>query len=472
MPPRMYARSAAATVGPVAAGTSTRGPNDTAARNGRAPDGDGPALATRRSIVGRLPRFSRSAFRIALLVAALLHLPFVPSNLGEWLRLALVGEGSDYDDPDAQAIIPIDLDLTEAPNDKTTTAEVRAPSSTPPDSAIKPGEGAATDAGVPPDAGIADAGTGGDAGAPRRKAPPSDGGDDAGTDAGPPPLRDPIASVGGAGKIAAKDPNVQIYIGSKVLRKHELGAWFGKILVLIPEWHAFFADSPLDPIRDVDHLLLTSPRIKGDTSKMVVVMALNAPQPKVREAVDQLVTSVKGTWIEDAPLPAARARVGGAERIFAMVPGRGLVIVVPDDAKDQLSKLKSANGFKTSTVGIRLSMITPARPLRTVFPLPESLKWLRLALTPTAAGADVTIELGDASPEDAAAHAAEITKTWEQKRKLDLGFTSMEVLEPTTFSAEGTTIRATVSVPANKLRMILSFVEKKVVERYDGRAPG
>ena len=45
-----------------------------------------------------------------------------------------------------------------------------------------------------------------------------------------------------------------------------------------------------------------------------------------------------------------------------------------------------------------ISMLTPARPFRDFFPLPESLKWLRLALTPTAdGGVDLAIDAGDAS---------------------------------------------------------------------------
>ncbi len=52
-------------------------------------------------------------------------------------------------------------------------------------------------------------------------------------------------------------------IAGNVIRKHQLGASFARILVLIPEWHQFFADSPIDPIRDLNHLLITAPRLRG-----------------------------------------------------------------------------------------------------------------------------------------------------------------------------------------------------------------
>src|SRR4051812_11886654 len=95
------------------------------------PRGQLDTAAPRPSGLGRRSAVNR-AFALALVVALLLHVPFVPSHLGDWLRLALLGDTlGDYDAPDAQAIIPIDLDLfAQAPSTETTEPPPPAPGDT------------------------------------------------------------------------------------------------------------------------------------------------------------------------------------------------------------------------------------------------------------------------------------------------------------------------------------------------------
>ena len=165
--------------------TRSRGPSDTLA----------PLLALLRR-----PRFER-AFVLALSVALLLHLPLLPLRVFDLMRIALFGSAADYDDKDAEAIVPIDLDILAkdlVPDPPPT------PAPPPPAPPTPNSEGPA------------------DGGAPHEKTPPRP--HDA-PDAGPRPLLDPTSAAGGAGKIAAKDPNVQVLISGEVLRKHEIGAW-------------------------------------------------------------------------------------------------------------------------------------------------------------------------------------------------------------------------------------------------------
>lgn len=368
----------------------------------------------------------------------------------------LQGSAADYDDHDASAIIPVDLDLLN--DEPSPSAESTAPP--PPPSAPPPpvptGDGATiADAGAP------------DAEAPRKKRPPSDAGvaDDAGIiedagviDAGPPSLRDPIAAAGGAGKISAKDANVQVLIAGNVIRKHQLGAAFAQILVLIPEWHQFFADSPIDPIRDLNHLLITAPRFRSDTSKVVAVMDFNVPEAKIKSAVDLIVNSVNGSWLDDTPVPTARANVGGGDRLFALVPGKKLLVVLPFEARDQLEGLKKSKGFPNSKVGIAISMVSPARPFKGLFALPDTLKWLRVAVTPTAdGGADVALEGGDASEADAQKHAPEITRAFDQVRVVSLVITTLEIVDHAEFVAQGASIKAQVHVSEAQLRRVVGM---------------
>lgn len=401
-----------------------------------------------------------------MVVAFLLHLPFVPSNLGAWLRLALQDHATDDDDRDAEAILPLDLDLMNdepSPTAAGTTPPPPAGDPPPPAPAAPAGEGTT----------IADAGPEG-ASPPPKKRPPSDAGlaEDAGPlDAGPPPLRDPIAAAGGAGKVSAKDPNVQVLIAGNVIRKHQLGAAFARILVLIPEWHQFFADSPIDPIRDLNHLLITAPRFRGDTSKVVAVMDFNVPEAKIKSAVDLVVQNAGGSWLEGTPVPAARAKVSAGDRLFALVPGKRLLVVLPYESKDQLDGLKKSKGFTNSKVGIAISMVTPARPFKGLFALPDTLKWLRLAVTPTPdGGADVALEGGDASEKDAQKHAPEITKAFDQIRTINLVLTTLDIVDHAEFVAEGASIRAQVHVSEAQLKRVVGMAEMQLSAQARNRA--
>ena len=261
-------------------------------------------------------------------------------------------------------------------------------------------------------------------------------------------------------------------IAGNVLRKHELGRWFSRLLLTIPEWHGFFEGSPIDPIQDLNHLLITGPRLRSDSTRMVAVMDVNMPAERVEEALDQLVHRAGGVFLEDAPVTAARANVGGAPRVFAWVPSKRLFVVLPADATDQLARLKQAKPFRNSTEGVVISLLTPSRPFRDYFPFSESVRWLRLSVTPVADGsADVAIEAGDRSADEAARDAAAMTRDFDLRRKVDvLGLTSMEIVDRIDFAAVGDQIRGRVHVPASKLRLLMAYIEQKAIERYDGGA--
>jgi hypothetical protein len=391
-----------------------------------------------------------------VVLAFLLHAPLVPSRLFDWARLALFSHGGDYDDADAAVVVPIDLDLL-----------ARDPVAEPP--APTPAAVPAPDPSAPP-------GDRPDAGAPRPRPAPSSTPSAPPPDAGPPPpapVQDPTSAAGGAGKIAAKDANVQLLLSGRALRKHPLGSFFSRVLLMVPEWHQFFADTPVDPIRDFDHLLITAPRLKGDSGKMVAILAHNLPEDAIHAAVGAVIHRTGGVWLEDAPVTAARARIAGAPRIVALLPQKRLLVILPGDAQDQLEKLKKAKGFRNSAEGLVVSLLTPARPFKEFFPMPDSLAWMRIALTPTPdGGLDLAIDAGDASAEEAPRHAEQLTRELDRRRRVDvLGLTTVEILGPVTFTAEGKEIRARTHVTAGQLGQIMAYVETQARARWEPKAP-
>ncbi|WP_437492772.1 hypothetical protein WME75_18830 [Sorangium sp. So ce1014] len=421
---------------------------------------------------------SRRALATAAAVALLLHLPLLPTPLFSWLEamFALRGELTDYDA--GETIVPIDLDLlADDPS-----AVAAAPSATGGE-ATPGGAGAAASATPPPApsppaASASAAPEAPDAGAPEppRRRPPGDAGPDAagdggtGDDSDQPNLRTPLSVAGAPGKLASKDPNVQVLIAGDRLRSHELGDWFGRILTTIPQWQSFFQDTTIDPIRDIDHLLIAGPQLR-DSSKVVAVMDYRAPEAAMRAAVDVVVQRSNGSWIEDAPVPAARATADRSERIFAMVPNRRLLVVLPAEEEDQLSKLKSMKGFnKSSTAGIVISMLTPANAFRGVQALPRSIAWMRLTVTPTRdGGADLALTAGDESPEDALAHAQDLTRTLNAIRSINLGITKIDVVDEVTFNTDGKVIWSKLHVTNRQLKLIMGFVEQALRDQAAAR---
>jgi hypothetical protein len=302
----------------------------------------------------------------------------------------------------------------------------------------------------------------------------------ASADAGAPKVREPLSQAGGPSQIAGKDPNVQILLAGDKLRSHPLGEGFGAILRSIPEWKGFFQDTSIDPIKDMDHMLLAGPRFRGDSSNVVAVMDYNRSDADMRTAVEGIVTRAKGEWLKDTPVPAARAKADRAERIFALIPEKNLLVILPAKEKDQLQKLKGLKAFnKSSPVAIVISMVTPSRPFKGVFKLPESLKWLRIGVTPTSdGGADLSIEAADASPEEAVKHAEELTTalelvraTYRFENPLPFGPKTIDVIDKTVFTADGALIRAGVHMSMRQLKGIMVFVQKSFEERQKAAAP-
>jgi hypothetical protein len=451
----------------------------------------------------------RRAFAVCVGVALLLHAPFIPNNLFVWLGMldSQVGLG----DLEGEAIIPIDLefDLSEgaaapaavaAPEPTGVAVEPLAelpkpkpkPKPKPPevgDAGVEAGVDAAVEAGADagteldagedpyaddkPDAGaVAQVARDADVDAAEAVGVAPDAGPDETSDAGVlrpvegvAQLRDPASAAGDASKIAGKNPNVQVLIASDRLREHDLGATFGKLLTSLPEWAAFFDGTGIDPVRDLDHVLLAGPQFRN-FRKVVAVMDYNVSSKRVREAMAVVVQRSAGTWVEPSPFPAARITPAfdhGA-RILAHVPQRRLLVLLPEDAEDQLSKLKSMKGFAKSPVGILVSIVTPARAFRGLpFTLPSSLKVLRLSVTPKPEGAaEVSLELLDGSPEEARVHAPELTRAVDAIRVLDLGLFKKTFIDHLELVADGAMIRGTLTITPRQLRFMLDELEQLV----------
>jgi hypothetical protein len=445
----------------------------------------------------RGPRDASSGrFAKLLAVSVLLHVPFTP-----WA--ALVGLLSLWSPPDAAVDSPpitgIPIDLIEdqappasAPEQPSSAPDAPGPSDGEPVAARptkKPNPEKIVDAGAPDaespdadnDAGARDAGTAetdagsaanhGDAGAIA----------DAGlaADAGAAPLSDPTL-VAGVKRVADSNANVRITLYTEKIRSNPLGARVGPLLGSLYQWRDFFGPAGVDPIRDIDQIYIVGPQLR-DSSNVVAILKHHLPPARMRAAIDRIVVADKagGAWL-DAGVPVASAHADGAERRFVLANSETVVVTPPSAYAATVAAGKLLHLMPSK--GPEAAMIYLATPWRAFLGLPikvpESIKWARIRITPTAdGGATAEIEAEDDHADKAAEDATYLTRTADALSQLNLGFLgsllgqqSHRFIEHIGFSADGKMIRGTALVTADQLASALDLAGAFLSDRATRKA--
>jgi hypothetical protein len=312
------------------------------------------------------------------------------------------------------------------------------------------------------DAGIADA-------------EPSDAAADAdaateGDDAGAPDggITDPVAASG-AERVADVNANVQIKIFTEKIRNHPLAPRVSQALSSVPQWRDFFGPAALDPIKDIDRMLIAGPQLR-DSSEVAVVVKVNVPQKRVREALDGIVRSdpANGAWL-DREVPVAKARVDRAERYFVM-SSKSIVVVTPPSALENAIKnrrvtLKPSPGPEVVTA----KLVTPWRPFRHSgidIDIPKSIQYALFKVTPDEqGGALIEVVAKDESPEKAQEDAAYLERLARSRTSLDLGIIRFKLVERIVFTARGDEIYGQALMTAGQVRQAIDFAMEYVGAR-------
>lgn len=297
---------------------------------------------------------------------------------------------------------------------------VPEPSAQPP----RPAPAERPDAGIE-DAGVADAGaedagtegTGADAGA---DADADVDAADAGTS------RRPIGNrIGLKGSEGVADPNanVRLKVDVEKLRAHPLAPRVGAILKNVYQWRDFFGPTGLDPVRDIDRMIVWGPQFR-DSSEVGAVIQHNVGAARMHAAIDALVErdAEHGAWLPDAGVPIARAQADRASRYFVLTTPR-LVVVVPETAVKSVQGVKSPLPPLPDGEVAWAYLATPWRALRGLpLQVPQSIKWVRLTVVALVhGGVHIALEGEDESAELAADHAPVLERQLVAITQLDLG---------------------------------------------------
>jgi hypothetical protein len=231
---------------------------------------------------------------------------------------------------------------------------------------------------------------------------------------------DPVALAGAAGKLADSNANVRILLYTDVVRNHPLGARIGGLLKRSPQWSDFFGPTDVDPIRDIDRVLIAGPELR-DTKNIVAVIGHHLSEEQIDVALERLVAR-NGEWISRSPR-LARATADRATRLFA-APRDGIVAVAPPSVEKSLKKLGQRLAFPDAPPGTAAHVYikSPSRPLRALgLRLPDSIAWLSIRVVPEAnGGVLLRLEAQDESEALASEHAESLEVLLRRASEIDL----------------------------------------------------
>lgn len=390
-------------------------------------------------------------------VSVVLHVPFTPL-LGV---LGLLGWflNQEPDIPEGPPITAIPIDIIEEP------AEEPAPPAPAPEPVAAPApEGPKPAPPKPPPKPSAPPAPSAAPSTP----PPAPSGSAAPSDPGA-KIGDPVAMSGGAQRVVDPNANVRLIIDTEKLRSHPLGPRVGSLLSRVHQWRDFMGPAALDPVRDIDRVLIVGPQLRR-TGDVVAVIQHHLGKEQMHSAIDGLVQRDRagGEWLPDTKVPVARASADRAERYFVL-PSERVVVVTPKSALEAAQKLGRARlpalpGSQVATA----YLATPHRafigmPVR----VPQSILWARARVVPLEnGGAQVDVEAEDASPEQAAASAVELERQISAATQLDLGvFGALLGARPTRFveriqfRAEGKKITGELVLTQKQILSIFEFAE-------------
>lgn len=300
-------------------------------------------------------------------------------------------------------------------------------------------------------------------------------------------IGDPVALSGSAGKIADANANVRLLLYTDRIRDHVLGRRIGQLLRGTPQWRDFFGPAQVDPIRDIDRVLIAGPQLR-DSSNVVAVVRHSLPEERIHAGLEGLIARGGGEWVE-GDVKMARARADRAERLFVL-PAPGIVAVVPPSAEASARGMGRDVRFAAGPEGVAVQayIVTPWRVfLGLPVQVPPSIEWARLELRPRPdGGATLRLMAQDESPEAAARSAREIELLLRNAMKLLSGvqevFASLRswmtgkaearAFDNVQVHAEDRKIVGTVELSLDQLVLIADFLEGNQGPAPPGSASG
>lgn len=281
---------------------------------------------------------------------------------------------------------------------------------------------------------------------------------------------------GVSSEVVDSNANVNLLLLTERVRRHPLGPRIGKLIVNFPQWSSFFESGEIDPVRDINRILVVGPQFRR-SADVVAILEHGMPQQVVTAAVDRLVKRPpRGRWLK-SKMPAARAYADRAERLFVLTAPNVLVVAPPHLERQLLATPPTGFPSPEGDAALVVHIKTPWRALMGLpFRLPESLAWLRLDVVPLDdGGAHVRISAQDADARQAAEHAQSLSLALNALTNPNLGalgalvgLRSIAFVDKIQFQARDERITGQVRISPRQLERLLMYAEELVLS-WTGR---
>lgn len=286
----------------------------------------------------------------------------------------------------------------------------------------------------------------------------------------------PVAMSGLESQVVDSNANVNLLLVTERIREHPLGPRIGKLIVTFPQWSSFFESGDVDPVRDLNRILVVGPQFRR-SADVVAILQHRLPPAAIRAAVDRLVQRPPpGRWLK-TKLPVARARADRAERLFALTAPDILVVAPPHLEQQLLAAPPKRFPSPDADAALVLHVKTPWRALIGLpFRLPESIAWLRFDVIPNTDGSvQLRVSAEDANAQLAAEHARSLSDALNALTNPDLGalgalvgLRSIAFIDKIQLRARAERISGEVRVTPRQLERLLVYAEE-LVQSWTGR---
>ena len=246
-------------------------------------------------------------------------------------------------------------------------------------------------------------------------------------DAGP---RDPKDIVGAAGEIQADRVLVMVVVNAEVIRSNPVGRTMGFLLRGIPQWDSFMSGTSLDPVGQIDWLVISGPSLVN-TSRDVVLIHYSAPDSVVDRAIDTVSRRYAHGGRVDAGVPGVRATLALADRAERVLlrPQSGVLAVVPPLVSEKVARQlvrSKVPAHVRPNEALYFRMVTPYRALPD---LPKTIEEVRLRIVPRSdQGVDVWAD-ADTASSDAAEAANAVRQTIRLRNNVLISFATAGLLD-------------------------------------------
>ena len=164
--------------------------------------------------------------------------------------------------------------------------------------------------------------------------------------------RIPKALPAGAKLAMLPGAQIALRLDLKAIRNTPYSAEVKGLLEAIPDWRQLLEGSGIDPLEDLDRLMLASPNLQR--TRLVVAGLHRSSDERVKEIVAQMAQArgVAAEWRNLGNVPVAPwANLDTTERSIALLGGQRFLIARPDDLPRVLHTLVGEGEAGTQTQG-------------------------------------------------------------------------------------------------------------------------